>query len=134
MVCGEWNTRFTRITRLFGGTGQIKRVNGVNRVKGNNNMADYLEIARAALALSEVPRAAGANTQGAASADSLKTEAPTDPITWTGISWAEWKAVALNRLFQEQGVTGKPGRITAATVRHGEAMVRNSSGGGKVEP
>jgi hypothetical protein len=35
-------------------------------------------------------------------------------------SWAEWKAAALNRLIQEQGVTGKPGRITAATVRHGE--------------
>ena len=37
------------------------------------------------------------------------------------VSWAEWKASALNRLFQEQGVIGQPGRITAATVRHGEA-------------
>ena len=36
------------------------------------------------------------------------------------LSWAEWKARELNRLFQEQGVTGQPGRITAATVRHGE--------------
>jgi hypothetical protein len=35
-------------------------------------------------------------------------------------SWAEWKAAKLNRLFQEQGVTGRPGRITAATVLHGE--------------
>jgi hypothetical protein len=35
-------------------------------------------------------------------------------------SWAEWKAAALNRLFQERGVTGRPGRITAETVRHGE--------------
>ncbi|HJT89213.1 MAG TPA: hypothetical protein VJ732_15200 [Bryobacteraceae bacterium] len=35
-------------------------------------------------------------------------------------SWAEWKAAALNRLFQQHGVTGRPGRITAATVRHGE--------------
>ena len=35
------------------------------------------------------------------------------------ISWAEWKASMLNRLFEEQGVTGKPSRITAATVRHG---------------
>ena len=35
-------------------------------------------------------------------------------------SWAEWKASALNRLFQQQGVTGRPGRITAATVRHGK--------------
>lgn len=37
-----------------------------------------------------------------------------------GIPWAEWKAAALNRLFQEQGVTGRPGRIMAATVRHSE--------------
>jgi len=36
------------------------------------------------------------------------------------MSWYEWKAAALNRLFQEQGVTGQPGRIPAATVRHGE--------------
>jgi len=36
------------------------------------------------------------------------------------MDWAEWKAAGLNRLFQEQGTTGKPGRITAATVRHGE--------------
>jgi len=35
-------------------------------------------------------------------------------------SWAEWKAPELNRLFQQQGVTGRPGRITVATVRHGE--------------
>lgn len=38
-----------------------------------------------------------------------------------GVPWAEWKAAALNRLFQEQGVTGQPGRITAATIQHGEA-------------
>jgi hypothetical protein len=38
-----------------------------------------------------------------------------------GIPWAEWKAAALNQLFREQGVTGQPGRITAATVLHGEA-------------
>ena len=37
------------------------------------------------------------------------------------VSRAEWKAAALNQLFQEQGVTGQPGRITAATVLHGEA-------------
>jgi hypothetical protein len=36
------------------------------------------------------------------------------------MSWHEWKARMLNRLFLEQGVTGQPGRITAATVRHGE--------------
>ena len=43
-----------------------------------------------------------------------------------GIPWAEWKAAALNRLFQEQGVTRKPGRITAATVRHGERKTRGT--------
>lgn len=37
-----------------------------------------------------------------------------------GILWAEWKAATLNKLFQDRGVTGKPGRTTAATVRHGE--------------
>jgi hypothetical protein len=37
-------------------------------------------------------------------------------------SWAEWKAAGLNRLFQEQGVTGRPGRITAATILHGETQ------------
>jgi hypothetical protein len=36
-----------------------------------------------------------------------------------GESWAEWKAAALNRLFEEQGVTRRPSRITAGTVRHG---------------
>jgi hypothetical protein len=44
-----------------------------------------------------------------------------------GTPWAEWKAAALNRLFQEHGATGKPGRITAATVRHGE---RKAGGNG----
>ncbi|MBE0660334.1 MAG: hypothetical protein IH602_21755 [Bryobacteraceae bacterium] len=35
-------------------------------------------------------------------------------------SWAQWKAAELNRLFHQQGVTGQPGRITAATVLQGE--------------
>jgi hypothetical protein len=41
---------------------------------------------------------------------------------WGGevASWARWKAAALNRLFHKQGVTGQPGRITSATVLHGE--------------
>jgi hypothetical protein len=42
-----------------------------------------------------------------------------DLLETRGVSWAEWKAAALNRLFLEQGVTGKPGRFTAATVRGG---------------
>jgi hypothetical protein len=40
------------------------------------------------------------------------------------MSWAEWKAESLNRLFLEQGVTGRPGRITAETIRHGEQKRR----------
>jgi hypothetical protein len=44
-------------------------------------------------------------------------------IGWTpdGIPWAEWKAASLNKLFLEQGVTGRPGKITAAAVRHCES-------------
>jgi hypothetical protein len=43
-----------------------------------------------------------------------------------GTPWAEWKAAALSRLFQVHGATGKPGRITAATVRHGERNTRGT--------
>jgi hypothetical protein len=35
------------------------------------------------------------------------------------ISYAQWKADELNRLFKEQGVTGQLGRITAETIRRG---------------
>jgi hypothetical protein len=42
------------------------------------------------------------------------------------IPWAAWKAAKLNRLFQEKGVTGQPGRVTAATVRHGERKARGN--------
>jgi hypothetical protein len=38
-----------------------------------------------------------------------------------GVSPEECKARELNRLFEEQGTAGQSGRITAATVRHGEA-------------
>ena len=37
------------------------------------------------------------------------------------MSWAEWKAAALNQLFLEQGSSGEPGRITAGTLFHGKA-------------
>jgi hypothetical protein len=40
------------------------------------------------------------------------------------LSWEEWKATALNGLFQEQGTSGLQSRITAATVRHGERKGR----------
>jgi hypothetical protein len=39
-------------------------------------------------------------------------------LVW--MDWYEWKAQSLNKLFLEQGATGEPGRITAATVKHGE--------------
>jgi hypothetical protein len=41
-------------------------------------------------------------------------------IDTPGVSWAEWKAAALNRAFQEQGTSGQPGCIVAATVEHSE--------------
>jgi|SRR5580658_5966266 hypothetical protein len=50
----------------------------------------------------------------------LRCDEPRVPQGDGGVSWAEWKAAALNRLFQEQGTPGQPGRITAETVRHGE--------------
>jgi hypothetical protein len=33
------------------------------------------------------------------------------------ISWCEWKAGELNRIFQEHGLTGQPGRIKPETIR-----------------
>jgi hypothetical protein len=50
----------------------------------------------------------------------IQMGASSDYLGEHGVSWAEWKARALNRLFKEQGATGRPGRITAATVAHGE--------------
>ena len=40
------------------------------------------------------------------------------------MSWAEWKAAALNRIFLEQGTAGQSGRITAETIRHGQGPGR----------
>ena len=44
----------------------------------------------------------------------------TAPREAKGIPWAEWKAAELNRLFQEQGITGQPRRINAVTILHGD--------------
>jgi hypothetical protein len=44
------------------------------------------------------------------------------------MSWAEWKALALNRLFLEQGRTSTPGQITAETVRNGQRAARLGAG------
>ena len=95
-------------------------------------MANCLEIARRALehtgALSnpivtEMP-IVPASSATSLRAENCKPELGTAdmPVTEleSAIPWAEWKAAALNTLFAEQGVTGEPGRITAATVQHGE--------------
>jgi hypothetical protein len=50
------------------------------------------------------------------------------PAETTGVSWAEWKAAALNRLFQEQGITGAAGQITASTVLRGERRMSGDTG------
>jgi hypothetical protein len=54
----------------------------------------------------------------------VKSESVHEAVNDTdrGIPWAEWKAAALNQLFKEQGLIGQPGRITAATIRHGESV------------
>jgi hypothetical protein len=36
-----------------------------------------------------------------------------------GVSPEEWQGQMLNHMFQEQGVTGQPGKITVRTVKHG---------------
>ena len=43
------------------------------------------------------------------------------------MSWEEYKAERINRLFQRQGVLKKRGRITAETVRHGEKAAESIS-------
>ena len=42
------------------------------------------------------------------------------------MSWEEWKAQMLNRLFQRQGVLKQRARITAETVRHGAPKTAES--------
>ena len=46
-----------------------------------------------------------------------------EEMDWSpdGMIWAEWKAQSLNRLFQDQGVTGQPAKVTAAGVHHCES-------------
>ncbi len=52
---------------------------------------------------------------GSLSGESQKIHAEPEP---RGVLFAEWKATAINREFER--CTGKPGNITAGTVRHGE--------------
>jgi hypothetical protein len=72
---------------------------------------------------------------GATLGNSRKTETVLDtfkakpPASFP--TWAEFRATMLNQLFQEQGLLGELGRITAATVRHGENGPQKS--GSKVD-
>ena len=45
------------------------------------------------------------------------TEVRSAEETTRPIPWAEWKATQLNQVFEQHGVIGRPGRITADTVR-----------------
>ena len=84
-------------------------------------MVDYVEVARRTLAAMQGQRVSRAQTEPEPVASAC-TPAPSHTgvdYDQRGISWAEWKAAALNRLFQEQGLTGQLGNIKAATVRHG---------------
>jgi hypothetical protein len=60
--------------------------------------------------------------------DLLEPGVDFDPQSTRLMSWAEWKAATLNRLFLEQGRTGKAGRITAETVQHGERAREQKKG------
>jgi hypothetical protein len=54
----------------------------------------------------------------------IKAQPQVDSVaaeTAISVSWAEWKAASLNRLFRDQGLTGRAGKLTAATMRHGES-------------
>lgn len=46
----------------------------------------------------------------------------------------EWTARMLNKLFKTQGVTGEYGRITAATIYHGEHFAELKANGFKGNP
>lgn len=42
------------------------------------------------------------------------------------ISWYEWKAAELNKLFLNLGIVKTPGRIQARTVKHGESVIESN--------
>jgi len=51
-----------------------------------------------------------------------KQEPTSNPRAFEGTPWAAWFAAELNQIFREHGATGQSGRLTAATVRHGEKL------------
>lgn len=110
---------------------RINRVNGVNRVgEEKGAMANYLQMALRALTRMKestvsFPRVSSPDMtmpEGEGpDAERPNVTTGVKAADEAGVPWAEWRAAELNRLFQEQGLTGQPGRITAATVRHGRA-------------
>lgn len=54
------------------------------------------------------------------SPSSINSAVDCSTVTERVMSWAEWKAAALNKLFLELGTAGQQGRITDDTIRHGE--------------
>jgi hypothetical protein len=89
--------------------GTVRRV-GIVEASGGNLRLCFPEKDRAAL-----QPAINTLRSGKTAALTLLSK----PISERATSWAYWKAAELNRVFQEQGVTGQSGRITAATIRHG---------------
>lgn len=87
-------------------------------------MIDYLEIAQKALERWQAGVVPDSGTALAKRPARFGTQEPEDARSEVSLSWVEWKAQNLNRLFQGQGLTGQPGRITAETVRHGERPPR----------
>ena len=57
---------------------------------------------------------------GQSAGESHPSHGDSSTATERVMSWAEWKARALNRLFLEQGISGQAGRITAETILNGE--------------
>jgi hypothetical protein len=99
--------------------GKVQRVGAVE-VSGGSLRLRFPESMRAVLQ-------SAVDTLRTGKAEALALLAEMDPGELTrerwcpkGIGWAEWKAAELNRFFQAQGVTRQLGRITAATVLHGE--------------
>jgi hypothetical protein len=103
----------------------VRRVGAVD-ISGVNLKLKFPKRERASL-----QRAIDTLRQGKAEALTLLAaeSQPATAVDPVGIPWAEAQARRLNRLFAEQGCTGQPGHITAATVAHGEReKVFHSSG------
>lgn len=93
----------------------------IAQVRSDPSAGRYLDIVRRVVSLHRTP------ASNPAAINLLEPLTPESPRALRDISafsraipWAEWKATALNRIWQEHATTSKPARITADTVRHGE--------------